>query len=79
MSSYEDEIALLAEDIRRYTNNDGRVDVALTQLLKVYEAEVQALAFEAIELERALVRQTTEIEGRRIAAAQPQGRWRNHG
>ena len=75
MSTYEDEIALLAADIRRYTNNDGRVDEALTQLLKLVESEVAALAFEAYELEKALVRDTTELERRRIAAAQPQGRW----
>lgn len=73
--SYEDDIELLAEDIRRYSNNDGRIDEALTQMLKLIKAEVDALAFEAMELERTLVRATTEAEQARIAAAQPAVRW----
>jgi uncharacterized membrane protein len=84
MSTYEDEIALLAADIRRYSNNDGRIDEALTQMLKLVEAEVAALAFEALELdranrelERAVVRATTEREQDRIAqgAADRAVRW----
>jgi Arc/MetJ family transcription regulator len=73
VSTYEDEIALLAADIRRYSNNDGRIDEALTQMLKLVEAEVAALGFEAIQLDRdkaaleaALVRATTEREQARI-------------
>jgi hypothetical protein len=79
MSSVEDEIGLLVEDIQRWAGQDARIHQALEQLMKLYGAEIDALAFEARELERALVQQTTEIESRRIAAAQPQGRWRNHG
>lgn len=66
MSSVDDEIALLADDIRRYSNNDGRIDEALTQLVKLYEAEVNALAFEALELERHLVTGTTAANDARI-------------
>ena len=54
--TYEDDIALLADDIRRYSNNDGRIDEALTQMLKLVAAEIDALAFEAIELDRQLKR-----------------------
>ena len=73
--TYEDDIALLAEDIRRYSNNDGRIDEALTQMLKLVRAEVDALAFEGRELDKALVRATTESEQKRIAAAQPDVSW----
>jgi len=50
MSTVDDEIALLADDIRRYSNRDARIDEALTQLLKLYQSEVDALAFEAKEI-----------------------------
>jgi putative N-acetylmannosamine-6-phosphate epimerase len=82
VSTYEDEIALLAADIRRYSNNDGRIDEALTQMMKLVEAEVAALAFEAMELdranrelERAVVRATTTREQTRLADTQPAVRW----
>jgi putative N-acetylmannosamine-6-phosphate epimerase len=82
VSTYEDEIALLAADIRRYSNNDGRIDEALTQMMKLVEAEVAALAFEAMELdranrelERAVVRATTIREHNRITDTQPAVRW----
>jgi hypothetical protein len=77
--SVDDEIALLAGDIRRYTNNDGRVDEALTQLLKIVAAEVDALAFEARTLDTLLVRTTTELEAERIRHRQPEGRWIHRG
>lgn len=64
--TYEDDLVLLAEDIRRYTNNDGRVDEALQQMLKLFRAEVDALAFEAVELDKEIVRQTTARENDRI-------------
>jgi DNA-binding transcriptional regulator WhiA len=75
VSTYEDEIALLAADIRRYSNNDGRIDEALTQMLKLVQAEVDALSFEAVELERAVVRATTIREHNRITDTQPAVRW----
>lgn len=59
--TYEDEIALLAADIRRYSNNDGRIDEALTQLIKLHQAEVDALAFEARELDKALLNASRAI------------------
>ena len=87
--SYEDEIQALALDIRRYCNNDGRIDECLTQLLKLHTAEVDALAWEARHLDRLvtrmesdalafqaeLVRSTTEREQARIEASQPDVRW----
>lgn len=69
MSSVDDEIALLAEDIRRWAGQDARIHEALEQLLKLYEAEVNALAFEALELERHLVTQTSKAENERIRSA----------
>lgn len=48
----EDEIALLASDIRRWAGQDARIHEALEQLIKLYEAEVNALAFEAMALQR---------------------------
>lgn len=73
--SASDEIALLAEDIKRWAGADARIWEAVDQLLKVHTAEVDALAFEAREIEAVLVRETTETERRRIAAAQQNGRW----
>jgi len=70
MSSVDDEIALLAEDIRRWAGSDARIHDALEQLLKIYKAEVDALAFEAMELDRLLVSVTSAKETRRIDAAE---------
>jgi hypothetical protein len=82
MSTYEDEIALLALDIKRWAGADARIHQALEQLLKLVEAEVAALAFEAMELdranrelERAVVRATTIREHNRITDTQPAVRW----
>jgi hypothetical protein len=55
MSSVDDEIALLADDIRRWAGADARIHQALEQLLKIYGAEVEALAFEAVALQRETV------------------------
>jgi len=52
--TYEDEIALLAEDIKRWAGADARIQTAVDQLMKLVEAEVAALAFEAYELNKAL-------------------------
>ena len=73
--TYDDEIALLADDIRRWAGADARIHQAIEQLLKLYQAEVDALAFEAHELSGLLVRATTESEQARIAAAQPDVSW----
>ena len=75
VSTFEDEMALLAADIQRWAGADARIHTALEQLMKLHEAEVNALAFEALELERLVVRQTTETENKRIAARQPEVRW----
>ena len=75
VSTYEDEIALLVEDIKRWAGADSRIQDALEQMVKLYESEVNALAFEALELERAVVRATTERERSRVVAAQPEVRW----
>lgn len=64
--SYEDEIALLAHDIRRFSNNDGRIDQALTQMLKLVASECAALAEEARELQIAVVELTSAGEQIRI-------------
>jgi hypothetical protein len=73
--SFDDEMALLAADIQRWAGVDARIHDALEQLMKLHEAEVNALAFEALELDALLVRQTTELENRRIAERQPEVRW----
>lgn len=52
--SYEDDIALLCEDIQRWAGADARIQQAVEQLLKLHEAEVNALAEEVRELERDL-------------------------
>lgn len=75
MSTFEDEMGLLAADIQRWAGADARIHQALEQLMKLHEAEVNALAFEALELDRLLVRQTTELENKRIAERQPEVRW----
>jgi hypothetical protein len=58
MNSYEDEIGLLADDIRRYSNNDGRIDDALAKLLRLHQSQVDALTFEARELDKLVVEAT---------------------
>jgi len=75
VSTFEDEMALLAADIQRWAGADARIHQALEQLMKLHEAEVNALAFEALELDRLLVRQTTELENKRIVERQPEVRW----
>lgn len=70
MSTVDDEIALLAADIKRWSGDDARIHDALEQLLKIYQAEVDALAFEAAELERAMVTQTTARENERVRRGQ---------
>jgi hypothetical protein len=77
--SVEDEIGLLAEDIKRWSGDDVRIHQALEQLLKIVSAEVDALAFEAKTLDTLLVRTTTELEAERIRHRQPQGRWVHRG
>ena len=52
--TYEDDLALLAEDIKRYAGADARIHEAVDQWLKLHEAEVNALAEEVRELERDL-------------------------
>lgn len=52
--SFDDEIALLVADIQRWAGQDARIHDALDQLVKLHTAEVEALAFEAIELDRQL-------------------------
>ena len=49
-----DDIALLVADIKRWAGQDARILEAVEQLVKVYEAEVDALAFEAMSLDRAI-------------------------
>jgi hypothetical protein len=66
----DDEIGLLRDDILRYCNRDGRIDEALTMLCKLYQAEVDALAFEAKELQQqydALVYNTDPWHNRRTS------------
>lgn len=75
--TYEDDIALLAEDIERWAGLDARIIDAVKQLMKLHQAEVDALAFEAKELSGLLVRATTTAERQRIETAHhnQQVRW----
>ena len=70
-----DEIAVLVDDIKRWAGHDARILESLEQLVKVYEAEVAALVFEAKELDGMLVRATTRSEQQRIIDAQPKTFW----
>ena len=53
MTAFEDEIGGLVEDIKRYSMGDARIEFCLDEMLKRIRAEVDALAFEAAELDRA--------------------------
>lgn len=64
--TYEEDLALIAEDIRRWAGADARIHEAVEQWLKLHTAEVEALAFEIAELEKQIVVETTERENARI-------------
>lgn len=72
---YDDDIAVLREDIKRYSGHDARIDEALEQLCKLYQSEVDALAEEARLLEGAFVRQTTRLEEARIRQFEQRPNW----
>ena len=70
-----DDIALLVADIQRWAGQDARILEALEQLVKVYEAEVDALSFEAKELDGLLTRATTRNEQQAIIDRQSNVLW----
>lgn len=77
--TYEDDIALLAEDIKRWAGADARITEAVDQWMKLHLAEVDALAFEVRDIAK-LVRETTEREAERIRTEEHLRtvRWVNH-
>ena len=75
MSAFQDEIAGIFEDIKRYSMGDARIQECLEEAMKRITAEVDALVFEAADLSGLVVRATTESEQARIAAAQPDVSW----
>ena len=62
MSAFQDEIAGLFEDIKRYSMGDARIEFCLEEAMKRITAEVDALVFEAAELDKALSARNARIE-----------------
>lgn len=53
--TYNDDIAVLAEDIKRWAGHDARIQEAIDQMLKLIEAEWNALLCEIHDAERRAV------------------------